>query len=53
MRLKQMNKANAGAVAGAVAALLGSIFTLSPEVTGSIATILAWIVVYFVPNKES
>ena len=45
------DKAAAGAISAALTGVLAAVTTLSPEVVGSIGTLLTTVLVYFVPNK--
>lgn len=51
--MQKFNKATAAVVAGAVATGLGAIFGWTPEMVGGVSIVVAAILVYFVPNKET
>lgn len=50
--MKQINKATAAALAGAVVTVIGALTTLDAEALGAIQTLLVAALVYFVSNQE-
>lgn len=52
MNLKSFNKATASAIAGAVVTIAASLVSLSPELQGSIQTVLTTILVFAARNLK-
>ena len=50
--MKKFNKTSAAVVAGAIVAVLGAFFALTPEQLGAVQTLLTAAAVFLVPNGE-
>jgi hypothetical protein len=49
--MKRYNKTTATIVAGAIIAVIGSFYSMTPEISTSVQTLLTMAFVWFIPNE--